>query len=80
MSKKDTFVAAVKDEKFGKCPKPSQRWDNMYHNANLVHCIRRYCYVDAARGYVSVNVKDMSKAEVEYCLMVARRLGYTPKW
>jgi len=71
-----TFIAAVKDHRFGRCPKP------VSHMPPLDRIIQMMVLWEPGNTVVKFNPCRyfVSKREMKYVIKVCKRLGYTPKW
>lgn len=73
------FINAIARQEYGRCPKPPARHSNKPLDIAISSsCFAVYNCND--EWVVSVDVSEMNVKEVRYCLMVARKLGYNPKW
>lgn len=70
------FIKAVESEEFGKCPKAPS---GMYVE-RLTVCIGVFAGIRVIENVVVVEVDEMSKPEIRYCLKVCRKLGFEPTW
>lgn len=85
-ARRDQFMKAVVEERFGKCPKPplpAGDSDCVEYEPLKIAIWEFVTVMPQFAGQVScvqVTVKDMTRAEIRYCLKVCRKLGFTPKW